>query len=281
MKLSVAISDYLQARTVDGFAETTLEAYRLQFSLLLRAIGDQELDAVTTVQLRDYLSTLGHLKPASLSHRIRALHALWNWLVDEEYTVHNPTRKIRERLESVRVPKALSIDELEVLRDACQSAREHALLELFFATGARLAEVQRLNRRDIHPQTRSAIVLGKGNKEREVYWGAKATMWLDRYLAGRTDEDPALFVTVRRPYRRAHRHTLYQEIKRIAKRAGMADKVWPHVLRHTLATSLLNNGADLTIVQSVLGHQKPSTTLIYAHLSGKRRRQDYDRYFVQ
>lgn len=281
MRLSVAMDAYLQAKAIDGYSPSTLKAYRLQFTLLRRAIGDPEVDAVTTQHLRDYLGGLTHLKPASLSHRVRALHSLWNWMLDEDYTTVNPARKIKERVDHVRVPKALSVDDLEVLRDACRTPREHALLELFFATGARLAEVQGLDRAQLNRHDRAAIVRGKGDKEREVYWGAKAALWLDRYLDSRTDAEPALFVTLRTPVRRADRHTLYAEIKRVARRVDMADRVWPHALRHTLATSLLNNGADLTVVQSVLGHEKPSTTLIYAHLSGRRRRQQYDRYFIQ
>ena len=281
MLLSQAADQYLEARWIDGYAASTLTAYRLQFSLLIRAIGDQDIEAVTTAQLRTYLGTLTHLKSASLSHRVRAIHSLWNWLLDEELTERNPSRRIKEHLDHVRIPKALSVDDLEILRDACRIPREHALLELFFATGARLSEMQSMNRLTLNTQDRTAVVSGKGSKERELYWGAKAALWITRMLATRTDDDPALFVTLRRPYRRASKHALYGEIKRIAARVGMADRVWPHVLRHTLATSLLNNGADLTVVQSMLGHEKPSTTLIYANLSGKRRRQQYDRYFVQ
>ena len=281
MQLSAGIAKFLEARTVDGYSPNTIRAYVLQGRLLLEALGDQDLDAVTTDGLRNYLGTLAHLKPASLGHRIRFLHALWHWLQDEEYTERNPTHRIREPKGGDRIPKALSVDQLEDLRDSCQTLREHALLELFFATGCRLSEVAGMDRDRLQWDRRAIRVIGKGNKEREVYWGAKADRYLRKYLANRIDEDPAVFVTERQPFRRMHAKSIYHAIKRMAKRAGMAEVVWPHKFRHSLATSLIDHGADLTVVQSLLGHQKPQTTLLYTTLSGNRRRLEYDRYFTQ
>lgn len=281
MQLSQGIAKFLEARTVDGYSPNTIRAYTLQGRLLLDAVGDPDLEAVTTDALRQYLGALTHLKPASLGHRIRFLHSLWHWLQDEEYTERNPTHRIREPKAGDRIPKALSVDQLEDLRDACDTLREHALLELFFATGCRLSEVAGMNRDRLQWDRRAIRVIGKGDKEREVYWGAKADRYLRKYLASRTDDDPAVFVTERQPFRRMHSKSIYHAIKRVAHRAGMDDTVWPHVLRHTLATTLLNNGADLTVIQSYLGHTKPSTTLLYATLSGTRRKIEYDRYFTQ
>jgi len=178
------------------------------------------------------------------------------------------------------VPKALTLDELEWLRDACVTTRDHALVEFFFATGCRVGEVYRLNRHDLDGYRQAVIVLGKGNKEREVYLGSKARIWIQRYLTERQDTDPALFVTERAPHRLSI-HGIQHAFKRIAGRCGLAQKVHPHVLRHTLATTLLNQGAPLVAVQSILGHEKPETTQLYAVLSGEARHQAYQRYFVQ
>ncbi|MFD1674311.1 tyrosine-type recombinase/integrase [Alicyclobacillus fodiniaquatilis] len=174
----------------------------------------------------------------------------------------------------------MTIEELELLRDSCESSLEHALVEFFFATGGRLSEVQRLNRNDIDWQRNCLTVLGKGDKEREVYYGAKARIWLERYLRERKDRDPALFVTQRSPHRMSV-HQIQYIFKRIAKRCALAERVSPHKMRHTLATVLLNQGAPLVAVQSILGHEKPETTQLYAHLSGAARQQSYQRYFVQ
>lgn len=282
MRLSQATQLYLHAKELDGYSPRTIEAYGLQFRLLIAGIGDCELSEVTTESLRAYLAQdIDRLKPASIGHRIRILHALWRWLVEEEYVDRDPSRRIKEPKQGPRIPKALSMDQLEDLREACTSPRDHALLELFFASGMRLSELCQLNRGELQWERRAARIIGKGDKEREVYWGAKAQYWLQRYLAARQDSHPAVFVTLRNPVRRMRPHTVYHAIKRIAERAGMRDIVWPHRLRHTLATALIDHGADLTVVQSILGHEKPSTTLLYTKLSGTRRRYEYDRYFVQ
>ena len=114
---------------------------------------------------------------------------------------------------------------------------EHALIEFFFASGCRVAEIQRLNRNDIDWQRGAVNVLGKGNKEREVYFGAKFRIWLQRYLHERSDDDRALFVTVRRPHRMSI-HEIQYIFKRIAGRCNLEDRVSPHRMRHTLATIL-------------------------------------------
>ena len=281
MRLSDAARIFLQARSLDS-SPKTVESYALQYRLLQDALGDPVLAEITTPQLRQYLADAqSHLKASSLNNRIKALRSLWKWLVEEEYTDVNPMARIKEAKVPPPVPKALTSEEIELLRDACRTPREHALIELFFATGARLNELSHMNRTDIDWQNRAVRVMGKGRKERECYFGHKAALWLQRYLAQRTDEDPALFVTLRQPHRRMANHTLYGEVKRIARRIGLDYKVSPHTYRHSLATNLLDHGADVVVIQSLLGHSKPETTLRYLRLSGERRRLEYDRYFMQ
>ncbi|MFD1677407.1 tyrosine-type recombinase/integrase [Alicyclobacillus fodiniaquatilis] len=280
MRLSEASATYLNVRTQEGFSRYTIKAYRLQHALLIRDVGDIDIEDVTLPLLREHLSHHAHLKPSSLGHKIRSIKSLFKWLTEEDLLARNPTFKLNEPKPSKRVPKALTIEELELLRDSCTSPLEHALIEFFFATGGRLSEVQRLNRNDIDWQRNCLTVLGKGDKEREVYYGAKARIWLERYLRERKDRDPALFVTQRSPHRMSV-HEIQYIFKRIAKRCGLAERVSPHKMRHTLATVLLNQGAPLVAVQSILGHEKPETTQLYAHLSGAARQQSYQRYFVQ
>ena len=197
-----------------------MKAYQFQHHGLSRDLGDLEVATVTLDDLRTHLAHYPHLNPSSLGHKIRAIKSLFRWLEDEDLCVPNPTRKLKEPKLGQRVPKALTLDELEWLRDACITTRTHALVEFFFATGCRVGEVVRLNRQDIDHYRNAVLVLGKGNKEREVYLGSKARIWIQRYLAERQDRDPALFVTERAPD------------KRIASRCGLAQKVHPHVLRH-------------------------------------------------
>ncbi len=281
MRLSEAADAYMGVRQTEGFSPHTLAAYALQVRLLIRDVGDRELSEVTLPMLREHLAKHTHLKSTSLAHKVRCLRSLFGWWTAEEYIARNPTLKLREPKLPDRVPKALNVEELEELRDACRTVQEHALVEVFFASGARVSEICGLNRNAIDWHRRSLLVLGKGQKERECYLGAKAAIWLRRYLAGRKDADVALFVTTRKPHRLIP-HQCQYIFRRVARRADdLAGRVTPHIMRHTLATTLINQGAPLVAVQSLLGHSKPETTLLYARLSGNARRQAFERYFVQ
>lgn len=280
MRLSEASNTFLSIRTQEGFSPHTINAYRLQHRLLVRDVGDVDIEDVTLQILREHLNRHGHLKPTSMGHKIRAIKSLFNWLVEEELLCRNPTLKLSEPKRGKRVPKALTVEELELLRDSCRSTLEHALVEFFFASGCRVAEIQRVNRDDIDWQRGAVKVLGKGNKEREVYFGAKSRIWLQRYLQERTDDDRALFVTERQPHRMSI-HEIQYIFKRVASRCSLEERVSPHKMRHTLATMLINQGAPLVTVQSILGHEKPETTQLYTTLSGSSRQQAYERYFVQ
>ncbi len=153
-----------------------------------------------------------------------------------------------------------------------------ALFEFMFSTGCRIGEIVSLDKNCINWSNHSAIVLGKGNKEREVYFNIRCEIWLKRYLELRQDKDPAIFVTERHPHRMSIGQMRYI-IKRISSRAGINKKIHPHQLRHSYATHLLNNGAPIDVIQSLLGHEKSETTRIYAQLSGSLRREFYRKYF--
>lgn len=288
-RLSAATATYLAAKRIEGFSPATLKGYGLQLKLLRRHIGDQLLEEVTLEDLRDYLRSQTHLKASSMGHKVRVIRAFFKWVHEEDLVLRNPSLKLKEPKQPKRVPKHLTIEEVELLRDACTSPQEHALVELLFATGCRVGEIHGIDRADVDWQRRCIVVLGKGSKEREVYFGARAGIWLKRYLEDRNDPHPALFVTTRRQ-RRADGELAHQRlsvymvqyaVRRIASRCGLEDRVTPHVLRHTLATVLLNQGAPLVAVQSILGHTKPETTQLYATLSGAARQRAYERYFSQ
>ncbi len=153
--------------------------------------------------------------------------------------------------------------------------------EVFYATGGRLSEVQGLDKKDVDWQDSSARVVGKGDKERDVYLSIRAEYHLKKYLESRSDDCPALFITERRPYRRLSKRGIQREIKSIAIRAGIGDKVHPHVLRHTFATLTLNNGAELAVLQQLLGHNSPVTTQVYAQVTDERKKQAHKKYLIQ
>ena len=288
--LTTAVRSYLEAKRLDGYSPRTLYSYRLQLQHLAARLGnDLPVDEIRLEHLRAYLSGFTHLKTSSLANRVRVVKVFFKWLHEEETLLRNPAVKLKEPRLPHRIPKALSIEEVELLRDACASLREHALIEFFFATGCRVGEVYGLNQNGLDWTRRSTIVLGKGNKEREVYFGAKAALWLRRYLNGRGDSSTALFVTDRRRVQKdgslsRQRMSISQMqriFKRVAARCGLATRVTPHVLRHTLATLLLNQDAPIAAVQSILGHASPTTTQLYVHLSGESRQMLYRRHFPQ
>ncbi len=288
--LESCVRTYLKARRLDGYSDQTLYSYKLHLHRLMVDTGDTTaVDEIRLEHLRTHLTGLTHLQTSSLANKIRALKAFFRWLHGEEMLERNPALKLKEPRLPTRIPKALSIEEVELLRDACKGFLEHALVEFFFATGCRVGEIYRLDRTALDWVRRSAIVMGKGSKEREVYFGAKAALWLKRYLDNRSDTCGGLFVTERR--RRQSDGTLQRQrlstsqtqriFKRVATRCGLEKRVTPHVLRHTLATLLLNQGAPIAAVQSILGHASPNTTQLYVHLSGESRQMLYRRHFPQ
>lgn len=155
----------------------------------------------------------------------------------------NPVIKLKEPKVGKRIPKFLSEVEIEYLREACQTSMEKALFEFMYSTGCRIGEVIKLNKEDINFHNQSVIVHGKGDKEREVYFNVRCEIWLKRYLDGRIDQDPALFVTERRPYRRMSTDLMRYIIKRISERARINKTIHPHQLRRSYATHMMNNGA--------------------------------------
>jgi len=279
MNLSEAWTLYEQDKQIEGFSKNTLRGYKIQNNLLLRHFGDIELDKITLPDLKTYLVEKGgHLKPSSLGGRVRAIRAFFRWANEEGYCSGNPARKLKEPKLGKPIPKALSEEDTVILEEGCKAPVEHALIEFIYSTGCRAGEVHRLNRNAVDWDNRSCIVLGKGNKEREVYFSIKAAIWLRKYLNSRKDTDVALFVTERKPHRLSIEMIRYI-VKRVAKNSEVKANVYPHKLRHSFATHLLNNGAPMEGIQTLLGHAKLETTMIYAHLSGPRRKEIYQRYF--
>ncbi|MFD2046451.1 tyrosine-type recombinase/integrase [Ornithinibacillus salinisoli] len=279
MLLSEAAKSYEADKRIEGFSAQTLNAYRLQAKLLIDYFGNIDISKISTLRLKEYLAESSNsLKPSSLSHRIRFLRSLFRWLHEEGIMELNPASKIKEPRVGKRIPKFLTEREIEYLRDACFSPMEKALFEFMFSTGCRIGEIVTLDRNSINWGSQSAIVRGKGDKEREVYFNIRCDIWLKKYLDTRYDNDPAIFVTERSPHRMSIAQMKYI-IKRISKRARINKTIHPHQLRHSYATHLLNNGAPLEVIQSLLGHEKSETTRIYAELSGRLRQEFYRKYF--
>ena len=278
--LQQKIKLFLSGKRLEGLSPLTLESYALELRILSEHIHKATRE-ITTGDLRSYLGEFDHLKTSSISKRLSVLKSMFGWLASEEIIPMDPTRRIKPPKKEQRSPKALSIEELEMIREACITPRERALVEVLYATGGRLSEIQKMNRQDIDYQSMSVLVIGKGNKERPVYFSFKAMYHLKKYFALRSDDVDSLFITQRQPYRRLSDKGIQREIKIISSRSEVTKNVHPHIFRHTFATLMLGNGADLVAVQGLLGHTDPATTQIYATMTDEKRKQSHRQYLVQ
>jgi site-specific recombinase XerD len=196
MLISEAWEKYQLDKKIEGYSPLTLKTYCFQYNLLLRFFGNIDMCELATEKLKEYLVQAGdHLKPSSLGHRVRCIKSLFKWTHEEGYIPKNPAAKLKEP----KLGKYLCELEIEHLREACQTTMENALFEFMYSTGCRIGEVVKLNRDDINFRTNSVIVHGKGDKEREVYFNTRCSIWLKRYLDERDDEETCLFITERRP----------------------------------------------------------------------------------
>jgi integrase/recombinase XerD len=236
--LSRAWEAYEVDKRIEGFSPQTLKAYNLQSILLIRHFEDQQIETITYFQFKKYLAKSSEkLKPASLAHRVRFIKSFFRWSHEEGHILKNPASKIKEPKVGKRIPKFLTERELEHLREACMTTMEKAIFEFMFSTGCRIGEIISLDKKCINWSNRSAIVRGKGDKEREVYFNIRCEIWLKRYLDSRQDRDPAIFVTERYPHRMSIAQMRYI-IKRIYNRAGINKEIHPHQLKHSYATHL-------------------------------------------
>ncbi|OHX39217.1 site-specific tyrosine recombinase/integron integrase [Cytobacillus oceanisediminis] len=277
--LTDKIQLFLSAKKLEGLSPVTLDSYLLELNTFSKKVM-KRVEDITTAEIRVFLGSFEHLKLSSVSRKLSVLKSFFGWLTAEEFLQRDPTTKIKPPKKEKRLPKALSIEELELLRESCKTNRQRAFLEILYATGCRLSEVHALNKSDINYRTSSCRVIGKGNKEREVYFSPKAMYHLRKYLMNRTDDSEALMVTERKPYRRLSQRGIQREIGIIAKQAGLDKKISPHTMRHTFATLTLNNGADIAAVQALLGHEDPATTQIYAQLTEEKKRETHKKYLV-
>lgn len=271
---------FISSKKVEGLSDSTLEGYKIELRLF-SAVVDKKVEHITSGDIRLYLGSLEGLKMSTIGKKLNVLRTFFGFLMAEEMIQRDPTLKIKQPKEEKRMGKALSIEELEMMRESCDTIRQRAFLEVFYATGCRLSEIQNLNIADIDKQNMSCKVIGKGDKEREVYFSYKAMFHLRKYLLTRNDDEPSLMASIRKPYRRLSKRAIQDEIKKIAKNAGLEHKVTTHVLRHTFATLTLNNGADIVAVQELLGHSSPDTTLRYARITEERKREQHKKYLVQ
>ncbi len=264
-----------------GVSDNTLAAYRsdlLTFADWLEQQGSV-LKEAEDGDLRVYLATCNKHSVRTLARRLSSLRRFYGYLVREGLMTHDPSARVESTRLGRPLPKSLTESEVEVLLEAPDinsvlGQRDRAMLEVLYATGLRVTELINLIHAQVNLRQGVVRVVGKGNKERLVPLGEEAITWLQRYL---NDARPELVgnrsVNALFPTQRGSamtRQGFWYLIKRYAQKAGISKSLSPHILRHAFATHLLNNGADLRVVQMLLGHSDISTTQIYTHVARER-----------
>lgn len=272
------ITMYVSAKKIEGLSPRTLEGYVMELNLFANAVRKHTRD-IYAADVRAYLGALD-VKMGTLGKKLSTLKSFFSWLASEEMIKADPTSKVKLPKLERKLPVYLAIEELEFLRECCSTRRQRALIEVFYSTGCRLSEIQALNKSDIDIQTQSCTVFGKGSKERVVYFSPKALYHLKRYLASRTDNDDALFVTERAAHRMGHK-CIQVEFCKLARKAGLEGKLTAHAMRRTFASLTLQNGAELSAIQALLGHTNPQSTLRYAAITESKKRDQHKKFLVQ
>lgn len=273
------VEAFLAAKRIDGCRPKTIKGYRERLKLFMTQCS-KPVQAITTDDLREYLAYLvdeRHLMDNSVQAHINTLRSFFSWLVDEDNIRKSPMRKIKSlKIDKLRSRHPLTAEQLELVRDGCRGYKEKALVEFLVSSGCRVSEVAGLRVDDIDWRDRKCKVIGKGNKERTVYFSVRAKLMLQLYIAERRGGE-ALFASSRAPYEPLTDRGIEKMISKLGKRIGMERPLYPHLMRHTFASHALNCGMELTIIQHLLGHSDPKTTLIYAEINPIRVQYEYNR----
>lgn len=262
------LRSFLSAKQVEGCSTPTIRYYGSMIQQLYKTMPKRVI-TYTTEDIRAYLAVFQRKRKASrvtVDNVRRIFSSFFAWLEEEDYIIKSPVRRIHKVKTGAQVKEVLSDESLENLRDICKEARDLAIIDLLSSTGMRVGELVKLNRDDINFNERECLVYGKGNKERIVYFNARAKIHLQEYLNSRRDKNKALFVSLAKPHRRLQISGVEVRLRKIGKEAKIP-RVHPHKFRRTLATMAIDKGMPVEQVQKLLGHVKIDTTMHYAMVS--------------
>lgn len=256
---------FISAKRVEGCTDRTIEYYRSTIDKMLQEL-DIPVRRITTEVLRRYLTDYqmkNNCSKVTIDNVRRNLSSFFSWLEDEDHIIKSPIRRIHKVKTGTVVKETLSDEQIEVLRDGCHCMRDLAIIDLLYSTGMRVGELCNLDIEDINFNERECVVYGKGNKERRVYFDAKAKLHLKRYIESRKDSNKALFVTLDYPADRLSIHAVEHRLKILGRKLNI-NKVHPHKFRRSMATKAIDKGMPIEQVQKLLGHQQIDTTMHYA-----------------
>lgn len=260
------VTAFIAAKRIEGCSEKTLKYYQTTIDKMVSSLGKKNVRHILTEDLRTYLieyQTKNQSSRVTIDNIRRILSSFFSWMEDEDYIIKSPVRRIHKVKTTSSIKETYSDEDLEKMRDSCNELRDLAMIDMLASTGMRVGEMVLLNRADINFSERECVVFGKGDKERIVYFDARAKLHLLEYLNSRTDDNPALFVTLRAPHERIKIGGIEHRLREIGRRLNI-QKVYPHKFRRTLATMAIDKGMPIEQLQKLLGHQRIDTTLQYA-----------------
>lgn len=268
-KAEISNSEYLQlfldAKKIEGCSERTIQYYRTTIERLLNTVNTP-IRKVTTEEIRHYLvgyQKINNCSKVTVDNVRRNISSFFSWLEEEDYILKSPMKRIHKIKTKQQVKETISDEAIEQLRDNCKCVRDLAMIDLLYSTGIRVGELVNLNISDVDFEARECVVFGKGDKERKVYFDAKAKIHLQEYLNSRNDRNPALFVTLDAPFDRLKISGVEIRMRRLGRALNM-DKIHPHKFRRTMATRAIDRGMPIEQVQKLLGHSQIDTTMQYA-----------------
>lgn len=256
---------FLDAKRIEGCSERTIQYYSVTVERMLQSI-ENPVRKISTEEIRKYLvdyQKVNDCSKVTVDNIRRNISSFFSWLEEEDYILKSPMRRIHKIKTKQPVKEIISDEAIELLRDHCQCSRDLAMIDLLYSTGIRVGELVNLNISDVDFEARECVVFGKGDKERKVYFDAKAKLHLLNYLNKRNDDNPALFVTLDAPHDRLKISGVEIRIRTLGRKLNMG-KIHPHKFRRTMATRAIDKGMPIEQVQKILGHSQIDTTMQYA-----------------
>ncbi len=272
---------FLEAKQIEGCSERTIKYYRVTIEHLLKNVQNP-IRKITTEMMREYLvdyQKINNCGKTTVDNIRRNISSFFSWLEEEDYILKSPMRRIHKIKTKKAVKNIITDEEIEKLRDNCRNLRDTAMIDLLYSTGIRVGELVKLNIEDINFSERECVVFGKGDKERKVYFDAKSKIHLKNYIESRTDNNPALFVTLNAPYDRLKISGVEIRIRELGRLLNL-DKVHPHKFRRTMATRAIDKGMPIEQVQKILGHSQIDTTMQYAIVNQNNVKASHRRYIA-
>lgn len=256
---------FLEAKKIEGCSERTIQYYRTTIEKLLIHVTTS-IRKMTTEEIRHYLveyQKINDCSKVTVDNVRRNISSFFSWLEEEDYILKSPMKRIHKIKTQQQVKEIISDEAIEQLRDNCNCCRDLAIIDLLYSTGIRVGELVNLNISDVDFEARECVVFGKGDKERKVYFDAKAKIHLQEYLNSRNDSNTALFVTLDAPFDRLKISGVEIRMRRLGRTLNM-EKIHPHKFRRTMATRAIDRGMPIEQVQKLLGHSQIDTTMQYA-----------------